>query len=142
MPSKNILTRLKVWTASFKKTKTVEAKTLEQLQQELLESQTALADANKKITELTEVNEALVKKFDETGGSNATTADAVKAAAKKETPGIPTESFEVDGVNYKFIAPTFMFEKQRIVAANAISDTALLGKLVAKKVGFIQRVEE
>ncbi|MEP7375530.1 MAG: hypothetical protein ABI675_19450 [Chitinophagaceae bacterium] len=95
-----------------------------------------LAIVSKVNEELSITIENLTKQLD----AKKTIADAAQEIAEKKTPPIPTSSFTVDGKSYKFISPVFVYQKQRIVAADAINNQDLLNELVAAKVGSIVSV--
>ena len=88
---------------------------------------------------ITKINDELVAKIEELSAVKGP-VDLAKKANEVKTVSTPKESFEVDGVKYKFIAPVFMFKKERIVAADVINDSAKLAELVAAKLGTIQKV--
>jgi len=116
---------------------------IEELQQENETSKQGEENKNFEIANLTEdnkilkqVNEELTKKL-EAIGDVKTVAQAAEKISENKPAIIPTESFEVDGVKYKFISPSFSFEKKKFKSANAILDADLLARLVARGVGFI-----
>src|SRR5436309_3180452 len=105
---------------------------------------TDIDEANKKIEEqvaaiesLKVTNDELTKKLEQLGDGK-TIVEAAKQAQQKTPPAIPSESFQVEDGNYKFIAPAFVFEKKKWTAVEAIKDSSLLARLVEKKVGFIK----
>lgn len=76
---------------------------------------------------LTAVNDELQTKVEELS-SPKTIKEAIEKKSEKLT--VPTDSFEVDGVKYKFISPVFVHKKTRVVAADALNNEELLKELV------------
>lgn len=83
-----------------------------------------------------EVNQELTAKIEELS-KTAPLGEAGERAQAEETPVIPTSTFEVGGKNFKFITPVFVYGGKRVLASQAINDTALLTELVDKGVGVI-----
>jgi hypothetical protein len=73
-----------------------------------------------------------------------TIAGAAEAAAPAKTKKltIPTESFEADGVEYKFTAAAFVLDGETIRASDALKKAEILAKLVQIKAGVIAPVEK
>lgn len=87
-----------------------------------------------------EVNKELTANIEQlTSAKSSDLGNAGEKAQAAAKPVIPSESFEVNGTRYKFIAPVFIYGGKRIEAAKAINDTALLSELVAKGVGVITK---
>ncbi len=87
-----------------------------------------LANMQKQLDTLAKENEQL----------KAAVTTATEPAAEKPAPTIPTQTFTgPDGVEYKFIAAKFIFNKQEVTATDALSDAALLARLVDSGSGLI-----
>jgi hypothetical protein len=63
------------------------------------------------------------------------------AGKPPEKPVIPTDTFSVDGVTYKFVAASFRHKNQVMTATDALADTAILEKLVSSGSALIKRVD-
>jgi hypothetical protein len=85
-----------------------------------------------------EVNKELSGKIEELS-AKASLGEAGEKAQAEEKPTLPTEPFTVDGNKYKFIAPVFVYGGKKVLASQAINDTALLSELVAKGIGVITK---
>jgi len=55
-----------------------------------------------------------------------------------KTPTIPTETFEADNVEPKFIVPTFFLDGELITAESALQSEKILATLVSVKSGVIE----
>lgn len=113
-------------------------KSLEQLQQENTDLQGKISDLETELELTKEVNAELSAKIEELS-QKGTLGDAGEKAQAEAKPVLPTETFEVGGVKYKFISPVFVYGGKRIEAAKAITDSSLLSELVDKGVGVITR---
>jgi hypothetical protein len=112
-------------------------KSLEAVLQETVEKlQAENATLKAENETLTAVNEELTAKVEELSAPK-TIAEAVEE--KKPEAKIPDETFSVDKVNYRFTTPVFFFDNKRITAESALTDQALLKKLVKLKSGIIQQ---
>jgi hypothetical protein len=110
--------------------------TIESLQadnQKLVEENEQLIQEN---TLLTDINKELVQKVEEL--SQLKRPELIEAKATEATPSIPSETFAVNGVQYRFTTPAFVYKQKRFTAAEALNDTELLNELVEKKIGFIK----
>jgi hypothetical protein len=128
-PFKNIITTISI---------IMDDKTLEQLQQENAELNGKLQDAKTELELTKEVNVALTAKVEELS-AKVCLGSAAEQAQADEKPVLPTESFEVDGAKYKFTTPVFVFDGKKVLASQAINDTAILSQLVAKGSGVITK---
>lgn len=88
---------------------------------------------------LRSVNDALIAKLEELQEVKRP-VDLAKEIAHKKAAILPKDTFEVEGVRYMFVSPSFVFNKEKIIAADVINDTAKLAELVAAKVGTIKKV--
>lgn len=113
-------------------------KTLEQLQQENTDLKGEVSDLATELELTKEVNAELTATIEELS-SRQTLGEAGAKAQVDEKPVLPTETFDVDGKKFKFIAPAFIYGGKRVLASQAINDTALLSELVAKGIGVITK---
>lgn len=111
---------------------------------QIVELNKKIADLDTENAVLVEVNKALTLKLEELGTSQTldprsqAIADEPAKVNNKKPAELPALMFTVDGKSYKFISPVFMYQKKRIVAADAILDQELLNELVAAKIGVIK----
>lgn len=111
-------------------------KTLEQLQQENADLSAKVSELETELDATKQVNDGLTAKIEELSSSK-TLGEAGEKAQSQPKPVLPTDSFEVNGAKYKFIAPVFVYGGKRIEAQKAINDTDLLSELVSKGIGVI-----
>lgn len=117
------------------KPKKVEDVTIESLQAENQKLKDQVEDLTQENTLVMDINKELTLKIEEL--SQLKRPEIIEAKAAEKTPTLPSETFDVDGVSYRFTAPAFIYQGKKHIAAEALNDTALLAELVAKKIGFV-----
>lgn len=73
--------------------------------------------------------------------SKEATESSVSVDAPVEKKVIPTDTFEADGVEYRFVCAEFILNGKTVKAVDAIEDEDILAQLVEMKAGVITVVE-
>jgi predicted nuclease with TOPRIM domain len=124
--------------AELELTKEANAVLTAKLQQGTTDLNGKLQDMETELESTKEINEELTAKVEELSAKVSLGAAAEQAQAE-EKPVLPTETFEVDGAKYRFTTPVFVFDGKKVLASQAMNDTAILSQLVAKGSGVITK---